>query len=632
MLAVKLAGEGVQGLAGHRPARERHGELVGLLGVAAVRGPFDRAVRLRHSGAPQHGFGLALELLEPPVEGAEVERIEGAVERVRPVAAEIRRDEPEGGEPARDGGDDHFRDVELLREGRGMDRPGPPERHQAEFARIVSALDGHDAKGLRHAVVDDADDPGRRIHHSLAEGVCDVGANRPFRRRRVDREPSAEEVGAAQEPEHHVRVGHRGAVAALRVAGGAGLRSRACRADPERAARIEPRDAAASRAHLRQIDDRHPDRVAGSVQPAPDVALSPHLVLRGGLDAAVLDEARLRGGAAHVEGDEVRASELVAEPLRGDDSGRGPGLDGGGGHPEGSGDVEDSAVRPHDMERREIELPEGRFQAFEVGGEHGSDVGAHGGRAGAFELADLGEDFARKEDREAGQGGAEPLPDALFVHVVEEGEHEAHGDRLHAVEATERADERIDLGVVEGGDDCSLRVDPLRHLEPLPAGDEHRGGVLEEIVEVRAGGAPDLEKIAEPAGRDQGDVRALGLEEGVGDDGGGVGEEGDRVGRDAVLVHRGAGALDDRRPEIARRRRHLGDPRPSACLVEHRDVRERPPDVDPDPPSHPLVPPSNLAPPRSCRPGLRRRRCFRGRIVLPPPAHGAPPARLLYSG
>ena len=395
VVAVKRAGEGVQAFAGDRPARERHGELVGLLGVAAVRGTFDRAVRLRHSGAAEHGLGLALQLLEAPVEGVEVERIERAVERVRPVAAEIRRDEPEGGEPARDGGDDHFRDVELLREGRGMDRPGPPERHQAELARVVSALDGHDAKGLRHAMVDDADDPGRRLHHSLPERVGHVGANRPFRRRRVDREPATEEMGAAQEPEHHVRVGHRGAVAALCVAGGAGLRPRAFRADPERAARIEPRDAAAPRAHLRQVDDRHPNRVAGSVQPAPDVALPPHLVLRGGLDAAVLDEARLRGGAAHVEGDEVRASKLVAEPLRGDDPGRGSGLDGGGGHPERPGHVEDPAVRPHDMEGREIELAEGRFQTFEVGGEDGPDVGADRGRAGAFELADLGEDLAR---------------------------------------------------------------------------------------------------------------------------------------------------------------------------------------------------------------------------------------------
>ena len=232
----------------------------------------------------------------------------------------------------------------------------------------------------------------------------------------------------------------------------------------------------------------------------PTLPCPPTLVLRGGLDAAVLDEARLRGGAAHVEGDEVRAAELVAEPLRGDDPRRGSGLDGGGGHPECLRDVEDSAVRAHDVKGREIELAEGRFQAFEVGGEDGSDVGAHGGRAGALELADLGEDLARKEDREAGQGGAEPLPDALLVHVVEEGEHEAHGDRLHPVEATDRADERIDLGVLEGGDDRSLRVDPLRYLEPLPAGDEHRRGVLEEVVEVRAGGAPDLEQIAESRG------------------------------------------------------------------------------------------------------------------------------------
>ena len=250
------------------------------------------------------------------------------------------------------------------------------------------------------------------------------------------------------------------------------------------------------------------------MQPASDVALAADLVLGGRLDAAVLDEARLGGGAAHVEGDEVRASDLLAEALRGDDPGRGSGLDGGGGHPERLGHVQDPAVRPHDVERGEIELGERGRQAFEVGGEHRSDVGAHRGRARALELPDLGQDLAREEDRDAGQRRPQPFTDPPLVDVVEEREHQAHGDGLHFSETADGVDEHVDLGLLECGDDVALGVDSFANLESLPAGHEHRGGVLEQVVEVRAGGAPDLEHVAKAAGGDERDVRALPLRAG----------------------------------------------------------------------------------------------------------------------
>ena len=432
--------------------------------------------------------------------------------------------------------------------------------------------------------------PRGRFHDPQPQGVRHVGTDHGLGCRGVDGESSSEQMGTAQASEHHVRVGDRRAISASAVAGRAGLGARARRADAQRAARIDPGDAAAARAHLRQIDDRHADGVPGAVQPAPDVALAADLVLGGGLDAAVLDEARLGGGAAHVEGDEVRATDLIAEALRGDDPGCGSGLDRGGGHPEHLGHVQDPAVRPHDVERREIELGQGRRQAFEVGGEHWSDVGAHGGGARALELPDLGQDLAGEEYGNVGQGGPQPFADPPLVGVVEEREHQAYRDGLDAVETADGVDERVDLGFVEGGDDLALGIDSLGDLEPPATGNEDRGGVLEEVVEIGAGGAPNLEHVAESAGGDQRDIGALRFEQGVGDDGGGVREEGDRFRIDAVLVHRGAGAFDDGGPEVVRGGRDLGDSHLAARLVEDSHVGERPADIDSDTPSHRFVP------------------------------------------
>ena len=128
---------------------------------------------------------------------------------------------------------------------------------------------------------------------------------------------------------------------------------------------------------------------------------------------------------------------------------------------------------------------------------------------------------------QAGQGGPQPFADPPLVDVVEEREHQAYRDCLHAAEAVDGVDERIDLGFLEGGDDLALRIDSLRDLEPPAAGNEYRGGVLEEVVEVRARRAPDLEHVAKAEGGHECDVGALRFQQGIGDDGGGVRKEGD---------------------------------------------------------------------------------------------------------
>ena len=175
------------------------------------------------------------------------------------------------------------------------------------------------------------------------------------------------------------------------------------------------------------------------------------------------------------------------------------------------------------------------------------------------------------------------------MDVVEEREHQAHRHGLHAIETANGVDERVKLGLVEGGDDLALGVDSLGDLEPPAAGHQHRGGILEEVVEVRAGGAPDLEHVAESAGGDERDIGALRFEKRVGDDGGGVREEGDRFRLDAVLVHRSAGAFDDGGPEFVRGRRYLGDSHATARFVEDGDVGERPANIHSNAPSHRFV-------------------------------------------
>ena len=477
----------------------------------------------------------------------------------------------------------------------------------------MAALHRDDAQRLRHAVVDDPDDARRGLGHIQAQRLCDMLADRGLRRRRVDGKPPAQQVRAAEIAQHHIGVRHRGPRPALPVAGRPRLRARALRPDPERPAGVEPGDAAAARAHFREVDHRHPDGVAGAVEPAPDIALAADLVFGCGLDAPVLDQARFRRRAAHVEGDEVRAAELAAHALRGDDPGGGPRLDGARRHLERLGHIEHAAVRAHDVERGQAEFGERGLQPVQVGGQHRPDIGADGRGAGALELADFRQHLAGEEHRQARKRRPEPFADAALVRVVQEGEHEADRNRVH-VQAPDALDDRVQPGLVERGHDLALGVDPLGHLEAPAARHQHRRGVLEQVVKVRAGRAPKLQHVAEARGRDQRDVGALALQQRVGDDRGGVGDERDRGGVDAVVAHGRAYAVDHRGAEVARRGRDLGDAGAPALLVQHGDIGEGPADIHPDPPPHSAAPPGSRPCLRSIAytrmPGCEPRRCL----------------------
>ena len=155
--------------------------------------------------------------------------------RAHGVAPLVRGDEAEGREHAGRRRDEHGLHLELLRERARVQRPRAAERDEREVARIEALLDRDDAERTRHLRVDDRDRRrGVDVAESRARGVV------------VELDPSRED--ARQSSEKQVRVGHRRELAAVAVAGRAGIGARALGADPQRAALVEPDDRAAARA------------------------------------------------------------------------------------------------------------------------------------------------------------------------------------------------------------------------------------------------------------------------------------------------------------------------------------------------------------------------------------------------
>ena len=137
------------------------------------------------------------------------------------------------------------------------------EGDERELAGIVAALDRDDAQRLGHVAVDDFDDLGGRFGHSQSEQVCHSLADRRLGCREIDLERAAQQRLAIEVAQHDVGVADRGLPSAFAIGGRARVSPGAAWPDFERAAMIDPGDAAAAGADLGEVDDRHPDRMAG---------------------------------------------------------------------------------------------------------------------------------------------------------------------------------------------------------------------------------------------------------------------------------------------------------------------------------------------------------------------------------
>jgi hypothetical protein len=123
-------------------------------------------------------------------------------------------------------------------------------------------------------------------------------------------------------------------------------------------------------------------------------------------------------------------------------------------------------------------------------------------------------------------------------------------------------------------------------LEAAAARDQDGRCVLEQVVEVAARGAAQLQDIAEAARRHKGGARTFLLEHRVGDHGGGMRQQADIGGGNAVAVHGGRQRGEHALAQVTGRGRYLGDADAPRRLLDQRHVGERPADVDADPPGH----------------------------------------------
>ena len=163
---------------------------------------------------------------------------------------------------------------------------------------------------------------------------------------------------------------------------------------------------------------------------------------------------------------------------------------------------------------------------------------------------------------------------------------EADRDGLHP-HADQCARGLAELRLVDGPYHGPLGVDPFVHREtPVPR--RQRLGLLEEqVVEVVAHLAPDLQHVAKPARGDQAHPGTGPLDDGVGDQGGAVHDAVDARELDIRLAGDTCHAFADRNPRVGRTGKLLAGKNQVTHFVDQHEVGEGPSNVDADPATGP---------------------------------------------
>ena len=456
------------------------------------------------------------------------------------LEADGRHEQAERRSRPRCGRNDHLLDAEDPGHPGHVGGAGAPHADDAVAAGVAALLDDVAAGGGGHVLADDLVDAPGRLHGGQAEGAGDTVDGPPGGVLVEGHAPAQEEV-RVQVAQQQVGVGHRGFGTAEAVAGGPRVGAGAARSHLQEAQLVDPGDAAAPGADLDHVDDR-------SLDGQPAAPLEP--VDPGGLHArrdvrlAVLDQAGLGGGAAHVEGDDVVVADPAAEMGAGQGAAGGPGLQ----EPDGEADRH---LRRHQAAgglgevepAPEAATFEGRDEAAHVAGHQGLDVGVGGGGRGALVFAELRVHLRGEGDGKVRVAGGDQIAGPTLVGGVLVGVQVADGHGLDPA-----GDQAVRLAahlvLVEGHDGLAVTAHALVDLAAPGPGHQGIGELKEQVVLVVALLVAHLQHVPEAPGGQQGQGRPAAFDDGVGHQGGAVHQVGDVGQREVALGEQGLQALD----------------------------------------------------------------------------------------
>ena len=296
--------------------------------------------------------------------------------------------------------------------------PAPPNAKQRELARVVALFDRNDSDCPYHGLIENGQDAFCGFFDRDAKRLGDLCLDRGARQIRADRHAPVEQSLGVETAKQHVCVGDSRLLAAACIANRSWIGACATWSDLKEAAIVDPRDAAATGANRVHVDHRKADRIAGNLPLARDQG------------HRLLDQADIRRGAAHVEGDQVAVAGAAAEVDRANDARGRAGRQRADRAMAGFARRCKATVRLLDIRfRTKAEGVDTCLELVEIAAHHRTERGIQHRRTGTFVLAKFGQHLMRRADELAWQRLAQPGDNVPFMRRVLVAVHEYDGDR-----------------------------------------------------------------------------------------------------------------------------------------------------------------------------------------------------------
>ena len=303
---------------------------------------------------------------------------------------------------------------------------------------------------------------------------------------------------------------------------------------------------------------------------------------RRDLGAAVLDQARFRCRAAHVERDHVGMARGFAEEGGGEATTGGTALQHADrevarrrGRQQATGGVHEAQFA---TEAADVQFA---LQLRDVAAHQRLHVGVGAGGVAALVLPQLGHHVGRNGDRDVGECRADDCRGLPFVCWIAVGVQEADGDRLDPF-GYQALRHRTHLVRLERGQHVAVAVEALRHLQAMAARNQRVGEAEKKVVDVVALLGAHFQDVAEAACGDEAEARAGALDQGVGDEGGAMDHVADVGQREPSGVQQFAEALESADRGIVRRGQALVEPDLVALRIQQDEIGESAADVETD--------------------------------------------------
>ena len=215
-------------------------------------------------------------------------------------------------------------DAQLLRQPPGMKRCTAAKRHHRVIGYDFAAFDRVYACCIGHVFFNNFRNAGGRPKRVHGQRSADAVLQRLRRQCRIELDVATGKAVRVDTAELHIRIGDCGLGAAVRITRWPRLRTGGVRTHGDARQTVDTPDRATTGADLDQFDDRNAHRQAAAFQVAIDAA---DFEAPRTFGLSVIDQANLRGGATHIEGQHIVQAAFTGDVCSQDCAAGRPGLD-----------------------------------------------------------------------------------------------------------------------------------------------------------------------------------------------------------------------------------------------------------------------------------------------------------------